>query len=71
MDHLSAMLHGNLDDLFLGQIGAYKNVLVGYSPTRGGGPGKHTNWGVLSTLANDICLVGLCGIALVSGSGLG
>ena len=32
-----------------------------------GNPEGRTDWCVLSTLANDICLVGLCGIASVSG----
>lgn len=34
MDHLSAMLDGNLDNLFLGQIGTYASMSVGYPPTR-------------------------------------
>lgn len=40
MDHLGAMLNGNLDDLVASEIS--------------------TNGGVLSTLANDVRLIGLC-----------
>lgn len=40
MDHLCAMLDGDLDNLIGGEISS--------------------NWGVLSTLANDVCLIGLC-----------
>lgn len=40
MDHLGAMLDGDLDDFVGGEISS--------------------NWSILSTLANDVCLVGLC-----------
>ena len=48
MDHLSAMLDGNLDNLVASEIG--------------------TNRGVLASLANDICLVGLWRVESVTGS---
>lgn len=40
MDHLSAMLNGDLDDFVGGEISSH--------------------WSVLSALANDVCLIGLC-----------
>lgn len=41
VNHLRAMLDGNLDDLISSEIS--------------------TDRGVLTALANDVCLVGLCG----------
>lgn len=41
MDHLGAMLDGNLDNLVAGEVSSNRSVLP--------------------ALANDVCLVGLCG----------
>lgn len=51
VNHLRAMLNGDLDNLVAGEVGSDRSVL--------------------SALADDICLVGLCGGRLASSESYG